>query len=186
MRSRTLALLACAAFASALVSCDDATDSGTDSTKKTDTSAQHSSDSTPATATGSGCTAWRSYRASHVSTLPTDGSNFSDTFTFGASGVSERLTLTAPTNPATGSNALEFVVRSATAADSLWRVAFVPTMPSMGHSSPNNVQPTYAGGTYAGQVNFTMSGDWRIYFCLERADGGFADSSHFIDITVSE
>jgi len=171
-RSISAAIVAASAFA-LLAGCD----SGSSPTSTT---------STTSTSSSGACTTLRTYRANHVSTLDTTGSNFSDTFTFSAAGVSERLSLTVPTDPASGTNDLKFTVRNATATDSLWTVAFVPTMPSMGHSSPNNVQPAYSDGIYAGTVNFTMSGDWRIYFCLERKDGSFADSSHFIDITVSE
>jgi len=34
-------------------------------------------------------------------------------------------------------------------------------MTSMGHSSPNNVDPVDSGTAFNGKVNFTMSGDWR-------------------------
>lgn len=40
-----------------------------------------------------------------------------------------------------------------------------PTMPSMGHGSPGNVNPTHSNnGLYTGKVNFTMTGDWDIAF----------------------
>lgn len=47
-------------------------------------------------------------------------------------------------------------------------VSFIPTMPSMGHSSTNNVNPTSTGkaGHYAGAVNFTMTGDWQLDFTV--------------------
>lgn len=49
-------------------------------------------------------------------------------------------------------------------ADNL-QVEFYPEMPSMGHSSPNNVNPSFVGnGMYRGKVNFTMTGDWRFHF----------------------
>jgi hypothetical protein len=39
----------------------------------------------------------------------------------------------------------------------------VPEMPSMGHGSPGNVNPSSAGGGfYDGKLNFTMPGDWRL------------------------
>lgn len=42
-------------------------------------------------------------------------------------------------------------------------VQIEPLMPSMGHGSPNNVNPVYTGnGHYAGKVNFTMSGLWQV------------------------
>lgn len=42
-------------------------------------------------------------------------------------------------------------------------ITMVPTMPSMGHGSSNNVDPVGMGnGMYEGRVNFSMSGEWRI------------------------
>ncbi len=44
-------------------------------------------------------------------------------------------------------------------------VQIEPLMPSMGHGSPNNVNPVYTGnGHYAGKVNLTMSGLWQLNF----------------------
>lgn len=48
---------------------------------------------------------------------------------------------------------------------------FSPEMTSMGHSSPNNVNPVDSGnGFYNGKVNFTMSGDWRFHFKITSGD----------------
>jgi len=42
-------------------------------------------------------------------------------------------------------------------------------MPSMGHGSPNNVNPVLTkNGHYKGKVNFTMTGDWRINLELNK------------------
>ncbi len=45
-----------------------------------------------------------------------------------------------------------------------------PQMISMGHGSPNNVNPVWNASTkhYDGKVNFTMTGDWRLFFNVER------------------
>lgn len=44
-----------------------------------------------------------------------------------------------------------------------------PEMVSMGHGSPNNVSPVHiANGYYQGEVNFTMTGDWRLHLQLLR------------------
>lgn len=44
-----------------------------------------------------------------------------------------------------------------------------PEMPSMGHGSPNNINPILtSNGHYKGKVNFTMSGDWRIHLNLTK------------------
>jgi hypothetical protein len=65
-----------------------------------------------------------------------------------------------------------------------YTIAFVPEMPSMGHSSPNNVDPEYSASDtfYHGKVNYTMSGDWRLNFTLTRP--GDADKSVSFDLTV--
>ena len=45
-----------------------------------------------------------------------------------------------------------------------------PDMPSMGHGSPNNVNPTHvSNGHYKGTVNFTMTGEWRITLVLKKS-----------------
>jgi hypothetical protein len=42
-------------------------------------------------------------------------------------------------------------------------LAAIPTMPSMGHGSHGNVDPTAIGnGLYRGKVNLTMTGEWDI------------------------
>jgi hypothetical protein len=42
-------------------------------------------------------------------------------------------------------------------------VTIEPSMPSMGHGSPNNINPVHmADGHYMGSVNFTMDGEWLI------------------------
>ncbi len=61
-------------------------------------------------------------------------------------------------------------------------LSFVPTMPSMGHSSPNNVNPVFTSkGHYKGKVNFTMTGDWRLDLTLSGDGSTFADHA-MIDI----
>lgn len=50
-------------------------------------------------------------------------------------------------------------------------IAMDPEMPSMGHGSPNNVSPTHvSNGHYAGKLNFTMTGDWRIHLTLSKGE----------------
>jgi YtkA-like len=42
-----------------------------------------------------------------------------------------------------------------------------PQMPSMGHGSSGNVNPTHVGGgVYEGTVNFSMAGDWVVHLEL--------------------
>ena len=52
-----------------------------------------------------------------------------------------------------------------------FKIVFTPEMPSMGHGSPNNVNPTNIGnGRYKGKVNYTMTGDWRLHFKISKND----------------
>jgi YtkA-like len=58
-----------------------------------------------------------------------------------------------------------------------------PEMPSMGHGSPNNVNPAYtSGGHYKGKVNFTMTGDWRLNLAITR--NGTAVKDLYFDVTL--
>jgi hypothetical protein len=59
-----------------------------------------------------------------------------------------------------------------------------PEMPSMDHGSPNNVQPVHVGnGHYAGKVNFTMTGWWRIHLVIKK-DGSVITEDAYMDITL--
>lgn len=84
------------------------------------------------------------------------------------------IALVQPLAPKTGSNELEILVNRRAdmhnfpPVDEL-EVVFNPEMPSMGHGSPNNIDPIGIGeGRYKGKVNFTMTGDWRLHFTLKR------------------
>ncbi|MEO9004640.1 MAG: hypothetical protein ABI288_07875 [Ginsengibacter sp.] len=61
-------------------------------------------------------------------------------------------------------------------------IQMTPEMPSMGHGSPNNVDPTSIdGGYYKGRINYTMTGDWRIHFKIRKGDVVIIDDAS-IDI----
>jgi hypothetical protein len=87
-----------------------------------------------------------------------------------------------------GANDLELVVyRKASMmsfpADSSLTISFEPTMPSMGHGSPNNVNPLHsANGHYKGKVNYTMTGTWKLAFKISKG-GTVIDSTHYFDFT---
>jgi hypothetical protein len=90
-----------------------------------------------------------------------------------------------PASPGVGMNDLEFGawyrqdMMHFPAANDL-TLSFVPEMPSMGHSSPNNVNPVYQGdGHYTGKVNFTMTGWWRINLTVEQNTQMLSDSLSF-------
>ena len=59
-----------------------------------------------------------------------------------------------------------------------------PEMPTMGHGSPNNVNPIDMGeGHYLGKVNFTMSGYWKVNMKFETATNEMMKDDAFFDIT---
>ena len=93
------------------------------------------------------------------------------TLVVGTGMMAERYTviLHFPAAPGVGMNDYRAIVHHASAD----LMTFAPVtdavlttkveMPSMGHGSANNVDPTHAaGGFYEGKVNFTMPGDWRL------------------------
>lgn len=50
-------------------------------------------------------------------------------------------------------------------------IEITPEMPDMGHGSPNNVNPIFAGnGRYKGKVNFTMTGYWKVNLQINGGD----------------
>lgn len=91
-------------------------------------------------------------------------------FTAAHNGAKYFISLVNPTaaNSKVGINDMEIVIYKKASmmswpADSSLTVALTPEMPTMGHGSPNNVNPTHIGnGHYKGKVNFTMTGLWRL------------------------
>lgn len=79
-----------------------------------------------------------------------------------------------PTNPKVGINDFEISVNRRQdmmtfPGDDSYTITMTPEMPSMGHGSPNNVNPVHIkNGRYKGKVNFTMTGDWRIHLDLKK------------------
>lgn len=58
-----------------------------------------------------------------------------------------------------------------------------PEMPSMDHGSPNNVNPIFLeNGHYSGNVNFTMTGWWRVNITIKSGDDIITESA-YLDIT---
>jgi len=59
-------------------------------------------------------------------------------------------------------------------------IEITPEMPSMGHGSPNNVNPVYVNnGHYVGSVNFTMTGDWRIHMVIKKGTRIISSKAYF-------
>lgn len=79
-----------------------------------------------------------------------------------------------PSSPKVGVNDFEIAVfkkldMMTFSADDNYSIIMTPEMPSMGHGSPNNVNPALTkNGHYKGKVNFTMTGDWRINLVLNK------------------
>lgn len=61
-------------------------------------------------------------------------------------------------------------------------VSIAPEMPTMGHGSPDNVNPESIGnGHYKGSVNFTMTGLWHINMVIKESST-MIDESHYFAI----
>lgn len=80
------------------------------------------------------------------------------------------LTLVQPQMPKQGINTLQCMLhRSINNDSSFYQMDSVemyikPWMETMGHGSPNNVNPVFIGnGIYEGKANFNMSGNWTVY-----------------------
>lgn len=94
-----------------------------------------------------------------------------------------------PTEPIVGINDFELTLHYTESMMSFpartdYTVSIEPEMPSMGHGSPNNVDPTHvADGHYEGQVNFSMTGLWRINLTI--MDGTeVVDSTSYFEVTL--
>lgn len=96
------------------------------------------------------------------------------------------LTLIQPTKPVVGMNDIEFTLHKKVdmmnfPADDSYTLEIEPTMPSMGHGSPNNVNPiTIGNGHYKGKVNFTMTGEWQIEVTVKKENELVKDAVNFI------
>jgi hypothetical protein len=108
-------------------------------------------------------------------------------FTAQHNGAKYFISLIEPSSPKVGINDMEIAIYKKASmmswpADSSLSVVLTPEMPTMGHGSPNNVNPTHTGiGHYKGKVNFTMTGFWRLN--LDFMSGtAVADTTQFFDV----
>lgn len=99
------------------------------------------------------------------------------------------VALRAPMGPEIGANSFELMIyeretmMAFPAVENL-SVEITPEMPTMGHGSPNNVNPIHMeNGHYVGEVNFTMSGYWKVHFMLKDSSGQMVKSDGYFDIT---
>ena len=99
------------------------------------------------------------------------------------------LSLVEPTTPKVGMNDIEFTLHRKESmmswpADSTYTFVITPEMPSMGHGSPNNINPVHVGnGHYKGKVNFTMTGEWKINVDVQK-NGNTISNNTFFTITL--
>lgn len=98
------------------------------------------------------------------------------------------VTLIQPTTPKIGLNNFEISIHKKDMMDfpavNDYTVEIEPTMPSMGHGSPNNVNPVFTSmGHYIGKVNFTMTGLWNVKLTLKK-NGVTIDNKQSFDITL--
>jgi len=99
------------------------------------------------------------------------------------------LALVQPSIPKVGLNDIEFTIHRMASmmdfpADDSYAIEITPIMPSMGHGSPNNINPVNSGnGHYKGKVNFTMTGDWRINVIIKK-NGAIIKNNAFFNITL--
>jgi len=108
-------------------------------------------------------------------------------FTAAHNGQKYFITLLHPLTPKVGINDLEFAVYKKVSgmsfpADSTLRIVNTPEMPTMGHGSPNNVDPAhFTKGHYKGKVNFTMTGLWKLNLDIYSGTA-VADTTQFLEI----
>ena len=98
------------------------------------------------------------------------------------------VSLIQPTIPIIGLNNFEISIHKKDMMDfpavNDYTVEIEPTMPSMGHGSPNNVNPVNTTlGHYVGKVNFTMTGLWNVKLTLKK-NGVTIDNKQSFDITL--
>ena len=111
-------------------------------------------------------------------------------FTNTADGLKYFVALVNPKSPKVGLNDFEVAVYKKQemmlfpAVDGL-NIAIDPQMPSMGHGSPNNVNPAFtANGHYKGVVNFTMTGYWEVNLTIKDAANILMYDAGFFGMTL--
>lgn len=99
------------------------------------------------------------------------------------------ISLVQPKNPQVGVNDFEITLHQKTSMMSFpsinnYSIEIVPEMPSMGHGSPNNINPVNIGnGHYVGKVNFTMTGLWYVHLNIYKNDS-LISNDQFFEMTL--
>lgn len=105
----------------------------------------------------------------------------------GTDGETYFISLLRPVVWQVGMNDLEVLIHKRESmmsfpADNDFTIVMTPEMMSMGHGSPNNVSPVSIGnGHYNGDINYTMTGDWRMHMTLSKS-GTEIHSDAYLDI----
>ncbi len=100
------------------------------------------------------------------------------------------ISLLQPAAPEVGINNFEITVHQKSTmmdfpAVSDYTFEIEPEMPSMGHGSPNNVNPVYTGnGHYVGKVNYTMTGLWYIRLKIYK-NGTLISNDQYFEMTLN-
>ena len=108
-------------------------------------------------------------------------------FTAAHDGGQYFVSLIQPAVPKVGINDMEIAIYKKVSmtswpADSSLSVVLTPEMPTMGHGSPNNVNPVHIGnGHYKGKVNFTMTGLWKLNMDY-MAGTAVADTTQYFEV----
>jgi hypothetical protein len=98
------------------------------------------------------------------------------------------ITLAEPSKPITGMNDLIVLAHYKAGMTSFPAVEdliieFEPLMPSMGHGSPDNVNPVHMTiGHYQGEVNLSMPGWWQLNMTIKDNTGAILDDDHVFDV----
>lgn len=99
------------------------------------------------------------------------------------------ISLVQPKNPQVGINNFEITLHQKATMMSYpsidnYSVEIVPEMPSMGHGSPNNVNPVNVGnGHYVGKVNYTMTGLWYVHLNIYK-NGTLVSNDQYFEMTL--
>jgi len=126
-----------------------------------------------------------------LGSLAVAASPWSKTLAVGEGEMKDRYTvmLRWPAKPKVGSNNYDVLIHKMSAD----MMQFSPVtdatladkveMPSMGHGSPGNVTPAGQGsGVYAGKINLTMPGDWRLTLTVSAGGSKLGDAVFDFDI----
>ncbi|MBS1652955.1 MAG: FixH family protein [Bacteroidetes bacterium] len=99
------------------------------------------------------------------------------------------ISILQPSNPKVGTNDFEITIHNKLTSVSFppitnYSVEIVPEMPSMGHGSPNNINPIHtAKGHYLGKVNFTMTGLWYVHLNIYK-NGSLISNDQYFEFTL--